>query len=360
MKRSFDWLVVIFALGSVLRQGFCSDHTKHCIDPTGEPGQCIPLQRCPRLMQLVRQSSISDESRRLLRESRCSAPNTGNSSVSVCCPIEKLPKPPFCGFGETDKIPGGQNAFLSEFPWTAIVEYRRNISNETRYHCGGTLISSRYVLTAAHCIRPSSGHDWEAVSVRLGEHNLDTPLDCEFELCEEPPVTMGIEKIIVHEGYSPQSKDHHDDIALIRLDRDVEFSVNVFHICLPVEESDRTRNISGLWIQSVGWGISKSGSVSPVKLKTRLSMVDRDSCMKTIGTELRDTQFCTEISRDRDVCAADSGGLLIVRSRSQPGINILYGIASFGKSSLCGTKGDPAVFTDVTKYIEWIERNIEI
>ncbi|XP_062715763.1 CLIP domain-containing serine protease B4-like [Aedes albopictus] len=262
---------------------------------------------------------------------------------------------------ETDLLLGGQRAFLSEFPWTAIVEYRQNTSNETGYHCGGTLINSRYVLTAAHCVQPRSGHDWEAVGVRLGEHDLNTALDCEFEQCEEPPVTVGIEKIIVHDGYSPQSKAQHDDIALIRLDRDVEYSVNVSPVCLPVEESDRTRNITGAWgVKSVGWGISESGTVMHEKFKTQLSIVDRKSCMETIGTELRDTQLCTEVRRDRDVCAADSGGLLILRSRSMAMCNILYGISSFGKSSFCGTKGDPAVFTDVTKYIEWIERNIEI
>lgn len=361
MKRSVDWITVLITLGSLLLQVFCSENNAQCTDPAGKPGQCMPLHSCPQLAILLRQTPIPDGNVRLLKESRCSSPNTGDPFMSVCCPIEKLPKAPSCGFGESDRLIGGQLSFVSEFAWSAIIEYRRNTSDEIGYHCGATLISSIYALTAAHCVRSSSGLDWEAIGVRFGEHDLSTRQDCEFDECAAYPVTTGIEKIIVHEGYSPQRKEHYDDIALIRLDRDVSLTSDVVPVCLPIEESDRTRNITGTWNgQSVGWGLSEAGTASHKKLKTGLSILDRKNCLDVFGTELRDTQICTEIRSDRETCAADSGGSLIIRDRSRYGSNMVYGIASFGKHSLCGTKADPAVFTDVTKYIEWIESNIDV
>lgn len=98
------------------------------------------------------------------------------------------------------------------------------------------------------------------IGVRLGEHDLDTTKDCEFGECAAPPITVGIERIIVHENYNPRHKEHTDDIALIRLDREIQFSEDVAPICLPVEESVRNRNITGTWdAKSVGWGVSESG-----------------------------------------------------------------------------------------------------
>lgn len=52
---------------------------------------------------------------------------------------------------ETDRIFNGVDADMDEFPWMALLQYR-NSSGFERFSCGGTLISPRYVLTAAHCI----------------------------------------------------------------------------------------------------------------------------------------------------------------------------------------------------------------
>ncbi|EAT48924.1 AAEL000059-PA [Aedes aegypti] len=361
MSQSVYRIVVLVAL---LSQVFCSELPENCINPAGKQGKCVPIRNCRSFVKLLQRSPIPPEDIRFLKASRCSEPNASGSSVFVCCPkVEKLLKPPYCGVGESDRLIGGQLAFLSEFPWTALIEYRRNSSDETRFRCGATLISSRYVLTAAHCAHEGSNDFWKAIGVRLGEHDLDTTKDCEFGECAAPPITVGIERIIVHENYNPRHKEHTDDIALIRLDREIQFSEDVAPICLPVEESVRNRNITGTWdAKSVGWGVSESAIASRQKLKSHLAILDPKSCRKLDKATLRDTQFCTEMQSDRETCTADDGGSLVIRGHLNGlfGHNFLYGVASFGKDNLCGAKGEPAVFTDVTKYIEWIESNIEL
>lgn len=64
-----------------------------------------------------------------------------------------LPQPPTCGAVSIDnKIYGGQDTELYEFPWLVLLEYRRLSGNGLATSCAGTLINQRYVLTAAHCI----------------------------------------------------------------------------------------------------------------------------------------------------------------------------------------------------------------
>lgn len=51
----------------------------------------------------------------------------------------------------SNRIFDGEATQLDEFPWMALLEYRDR-RGRTSHSCGGMLISSRYVLTAAHCV----------------------------------------------------------------------------------------------------------------------------------------------------------------------------------------------------------------
>lgn len=74
-----------------------------------------------------------------------------------------------CGFSNVThrRIVGGTPAKLGAFPWMALIGYSNDLG-ETSFKCGGSLITKRHVLTAAHCLKSTLS------SVRLGEHNLDT------------------------------------------------------------------------------------------------------------------------------------------------------------------------------------------
>lgn len=65
-------------------------------------------------------------------------------------------------------------------------------------------------------------------SVRLGEYNTATDIDCINngldEDCAPPPVNIAVQETIVHESYNPDDINQYHDIALLRLRRNVKFS----------------------------------------------------------------------------------------------------------------------------------------
>lgn len=57
-----------------------------------------------------------------------------------------------CGHALTDKIMKGTKATVGEYPWMALLRYKSNVDDILTFNCGGSLISEKHVLTAAHCV----------------------------------------------------------------------------------------------------------------------------------------------------------------------------------------------------------------
>lgn len=68
-----------------------------------------------------------------------------------------IPDRSICGYQHTDDRFNQQNrtAEIDEFPWLVQLQYRFDQNDTLQAFCGGALINYRYILTAAHCVKPT-------------------------------------------------------------------------------------------------------------------------------------------------------------------------------------------------------------
>ncbi|XP_039970554.1 serine protease 7 [Bactrocera tryoni] len=269
-----------------------------------------------------------------------------------------LPRLPTCG-GVTisNKIYGGSDADLYEFPWMVLLEYNRR-SGGVSTSCAGSLINNRYVLTAAHCVKGAIEKQiGQLVGVRLGEYDITKQTDCNDYSCAPAAIRVGIEETIPHAQYRDDSPNKENDIALIRLDQDIRFSDSIRPICLPsAVAQERSTPASGTQYTVAGWGRTLRSPKSAVKQKLQVPLVDLSQCQRKYRerkVNVVSTQLCAGGHYAEDSCEGDSGGPLM---RFRNDAWVLEGIVSFGYK--CGLSGWPAVHTRVANYDNWIRSNL--
>ncbi|KFB41562.1 AGAP004855-PA-like protein [Anopheles sinensis] len=230
--------------------------------------------------------------------------------------------------------------------------------------CGGSLINTRYVLTAAHCIKTKSSV--KLVAVRLGEHDKNTANDCiDFidgtKHCAPEAYDVDIEEIIIYDQYNRPNR-FQNDIALIRMAQKIKYSESVRPICLPVDERVRHQQLFKYVI--TGWGKTEKQTVSSVLLKATVDHVSIPECQQEmydnfLAVTLVDPwQMCARGANLTDACKGDSGGPLGT-SVAVDGIPkfVQFGIVSAGIRS-CGKKGVSGIYTSVPAYMNWIVANM--
>lgn len=173
-------------------------------------------------------------------------------------------------------------------------------SNEIEFKCGGSLISEKFVLTAAHCITASN----PPTVVRLGDRNIYSRSDGLYEH------TIQIKQSIVHEKYE---RGNHD-IAVVELAKKASFSEFIRPACLWQTDETETN-----YVTTIGWGKTSTGKTSDELLQVSLDIIPNEECQsiwRQAGLRdftVSDSQICAGDKRGRkDTCNGDSGGPMMV------------------------------------------------
>ncbi|KAF2895872.1 hypothetical protein ILUMI_10307 [Ignelater luminosus] len=269
-----------------------------------------------------------------------------------------LPDRNTCGFQNArERSKNSPIATIDEFPWTVLLKYRYgygySYDQNAGFRCMGTLISNRYVITAAECI---INHQdlFYVESVRLGEWLIPSVNDCFYhnngDECADKVVDVGIEKKILHPDYDPSCS--LNNIALIRLKRNINYTTFIRPICLPVENLPEP--CLGTILTTSGWGVTRHGCQLDLKSKINLPVLSNDKCINPFANfpQLLENQFCIGTTTSNTICLTDSGGGLMVISHEDKPQWYLEGVIPEGFA--CNQKYGPGIYTRVTKYIGWI------
>ncbi|XP_076338710.1 serine protease 30-like [Tachypleus tridentatus] len=255
----------------------------------------------------------------------------------VSSPIHSAAVQSLCGRQRVrnSRIVRGSDAYDGEFPWAVSIRFNKE------HHCGGTILNERWILTAAHCVHLYTARHFV---VRVGEFDLSEKENHQTE-------DINIQQIIVHPKYS-DPKRYYNDIAILRLAKDITFSDYVRPVCLP-EASSSYVNQEGT---VVGWGGERAKRLQKVNVPV-MDFTQCENWYHEAGklVTLQNGQMCAGFRKGgQDSCQGDSGGPLLVKEGDK---FVIIGVVSAGIG--CARPLLPGLYTKVSSYLDWIEQYIK-
>ncbi|XP_052871273.1 serine protease snake-like, partial [Anopheles cruzii] len=222
------------------------------------------------------------------------------------------------------------------------------------WFCAGSLIATRFVLTAAHCAFASMPNP--PTIVRLGEHNLKDSFSPNRQDVE-------VQRIVHHPGYHYA----YYDIALVQLNTAVTLNAYVQPACLWTNDNDPDSPLI-----ATGWGnLGYYNEQATVLQRVQLLIVPNWQCNQSTFHNRRlcygilKMQLCASDQQGgKDTCSGDSGGPLQLRVPeadrdaglcSRP--YYLVGITSNGM--ICGTVNQPGIYTRISSFVSWVKSEID-
>ena len=240
----------------------------------------------------------------------------------------------------TQAVMGG-NA-TGRVPWIAELSDFSATDGDPHF-CGGSILSSRWVLTAAHCV---DDKDASEITVTGGELYLSSAGAYEQR--------RGVSRIYLHPNYDYHD-ELHNDIALLLLDSPLRLDSYVRAIDLPAGRFDASDTA-----MVAGWGRTIE---SPNASSDRLHWADLpirnfgDCASDAVGGRghfIHASALCAgEFPAQAAACDADSGGPLSVENKD--GVPELAGVVSFAARGACDSYTG---FTRVNDHLDWIRRTM--
>ncbi|XP_016957298.1 trypsin alpha-3 [Drosophila biarmipes] len=233
-------------------------------------------------------------------------------------PLGLVPQSPQDG-----RIVGGTTSSIEERPWQV------SLQRSGAHYCGGSIISSKIIVTAAHCL--DSPTTVSNLRVRAGSNKRTYG-----------GILIQVAAINAHEGYNSETKVN--DIGVLRLQSSLTFGSSIKAIAMATVTPSH-----GSAASISGWGKTSysGGSSSATLLYADTKIVGRTQCASSTygyGSYIKATMICAAAA-NKDACQGDSGGPLVSGGQ-------LVGVVSWGRE--CALANYPGVFANVAELRDWV------
>ena len=257
--------------------------------------------------------------------------------------------------GFAPQVIGGWDASIDDFPFMTALVLNQTVTRNngerlavgTRW-CGATLISSRWLITAAHCVHPTQNN--LGFTLRPEMIGIISNQDYIPSQGINPNSLVGVRRVITHPSF--QGATYRNDIALLELNQPLPQS----RALLPNRNTAQQLTQVGNSGTVLGWGSTTAPTSAGNALQfsnqlqqTSLPFINNNRCNQMLdGIFVSSDMLCAGLPQGgRDACLGDSGGPLLTKVQNSWA---LVGIVSFGEG--CAEPGKPGVYTNLGNYFD--------
>lgn len=239
------------------------------------------------------------------------------------------------------RIIGGQAS--QESAWPSIVRFEFSLPDGKKRLCAGNLISSQWVITAAHCFHNTAQQQvifTADVEAYPGLHTLSQ---------KKTFTSLGVQNIFIHPQFALNAPFDFD-FALIELSHPVDLPVSSLLVNTP--EVDELTTV-------LGWGVQELNAETNNPLSTSLAttlqevdvpVISNQQCQNAMGASIRESMICAGYPQGgKDSCSGDSGSPMMVLRN---GKYTQTGIVSFGIG--CAQPNQYGVYARIEFALPWI------